>query len=86
MLDRYTAKWMLENRLRGVSDPILINNGVRLLVAWSPSDVYIKSPLAIASAGDQVPSLGQEDPLKEGMATCSSILALEIPCTEPGGL
>ena len=86
MLDRYRAKWMLENRLRGATDPILINNGVRLLVAWSPSDVYIKSPLAIASAGDQVPSLGQEDPLKEGMATCSSILALEIPCTEPGGL
>ena len=34
-----------------------------------------------------VPSLGQEDPLQEGMATCSSILAWRIPGTEePGGL
>ena len=35
----------------------------------------------------QVRSLGQEDPLKEGMATHSSILAQRIPWTEePGGL
>ena len=35
----------------------------------------------------QVQSLGQEDLLEKGMATCSSILACEIPCTEdPGGL
>ena len=34
-----------------------------------------------------VPSLGQEDPLEEGMATHSSILAWRIPRTvEPGGL
>ena len=34
-----------------------------------------------------VPSLGQEDPLEEEMATHSSILAWEIPWTEePGGL
>ena len=34
-----------------------------------------------------VRSLGQEDPLEEGMATYSSILAWRIPCTEePGGL
>ena len=34
-----------------------------------------------------VPSLGQVDPLKKGMATYSSILAWEIPLTEePGGL
>ena len=32
-------------------------------------------------------SLGQEDPLEKGMATHSSILALEIPWTEePSGL
>ena len=30
----------------------------------------------------QVPSLGQEDPLEEGMATNSSILARRIPWTE----
>ena len=35
----------------------------------------------------QVQSLGQEDPLEEGMATHSSILAWRIPWTEePGGL
>ena len=35
----------------------------------------------------QVQSLGREDPLEEGMATHSSILAWEIPWREePGGL
>ena len=35
----------------------------------------------------QVQSLGQEDPLREGMATHSNILAWEIQRTEePGGL
>ena len=35
----------------------------------------------------RVQSLGREDPLEEGMATHSSILAREIPWTEePGGL
>ena len=34
-----------------------------------------------------VPSLGQEDPLKEGMAVHSSIFPWSIPYTEqPGGL
>ena len=34
-----------------------------------------------------VRSLGQEDPLEEGMATDSSILVWRIPWTEePGGL
>ena len=37
--------------------------------------------------GTQLPPLGQEDPLEEGMATLSSILAWRIPWTEePGGL
>ena len=35
----------------------------------------------------RVPYLGWEDPLEEGMATHSSILARRIPWTEePGGL
>ena len=34
-----------------------------------------------------VPSLGWEDPLEEGVATLSSLLAWRIPWTEePGGL
>ena len=37
--------------------------------------------------GIWVPSMGGDDPLEEGMATHSSILAWEIPWTEePGGL
>ena len=41
-----------------------------------------------ANTGDrQVQSLGLQDPLEEEMATCSSILAWEIPwIEEPGGL
>ena len=39
------------------------------------------------SVGDHVQSLGQKDPLENGMATHSSILAWRIPWTEePGGL
>ena len=39
------------------------------------------------NAGDQVQSLGWEDPLEKEMATHSSILTWEIPQTgEPGGL
>ena len=35
----------------------------------------------------RIQSLGQEDPLEEGMTTHSSILARRIPWTEkPGGL
>ena len=34
----------------------------------------------------QVLSLGQEDPLEEGMATHSSILAWEVPWTEKPGV
>ena len=39
------------------------------------------------NAGDPVRSLGQEDPLEEGMAIHSGILAWRIPWTEvPGRL
>ena len=39
------------------------------------------------SAGDPVPSLGQEDALEKEMAAHSSILPWRIPWTEePGGL
>ena len=42
-----------------------------------------------ANPGDyemRVQSLGQEDPLEEGMATLSSILAWRIPWTEEPGV
>ena len=45
----------------------------------------VKNPPAMRETWVQ--SLGWEDPLKEGMATHSSILAWKIPWTEePGGL
>ena len=45
----------------------------------------VKNPPAMQETWVQ--SLGWEDPLKEGMATHSSILAWKIPWTEePGGL
>ena len=48
----------------------------------------VKDPLANAGdIRDRVQSLGREDPLEEGMAIHSSILAWRIPWTgEPGGL
>ena len=48
----------------------------------------VKNPPANAGdIRDMGPSLGREDPLEEGMATHSSILAWRIPLTEePGGL
>ena len=43
-------------------------------------------PAMQESQGTQVQSLGQEDPLEEGMAIHSSILTWRIPGTEePGG-
>ena len=50
--------------------------------------LVVKNPPANEEIeGTQVRSQGQEDPLEEGMATHSSILAWRIPWTEePGGL
>ena len=49
--------------------------------------LLVKNLLASAGdTGDVVQSLGREDPLEEGVATHSSILAWRIPWTEePGG-
>ena len=45
---------------------------------------YLKNLLTMQKT--QIQSLGQEDPLEEGMATHSSVLAWRIPWTEePGG-
>ena len=49
-----------------------------------PGGTVVKNPSV--NAGDarenRVQSLGREDPLEKEMATCSSILAWEIPWTE----
>ena len=53
-----------------------------------PNSWEDKDPPAMPETQEmQVLSLGQEDPLEEGMTTHSSILAWRIPRTEgPGGL
>ena len=54
-------------------------------VRVSPLVQTVKNPPAVWETW--VRSLGWEDPLEEGMATHSSILAWRIPWTEePGGL
>ena len=46
----------------------------------------VKNLLAMQETQEtRVRFLGQEDPLEEGMATHSSILAWRIPCTEEPG-
>ena len=50
-----------------------------------PGGSVVKNPPVVQ--GTQVQSLGGDDPLEEGTATHSSILAWGIPWTEePGGL
>ena len=53
-----------------------------------PRDQEIKNLPAMRETQETgVRSLGQEDPLEEGMATYSSVLAWRIPWREePGGL
>ena len=53
-----------------------------------PSGSAIENPPAIQKSQEmRVRSLGQEDPLEEGMATHSSIVSWRISWTEePGGL
>ena len=48
-----------------------------------PSGSVVKNLPAMQET--QVRSLGQEDPLEEGMATHSSVLAWRIPWTEEPG-
>ena len=60
-----------------------------VLWAWASQVApMVKNPPANAGdSRDTVRSLGQENPLEEGMATHSSIFAWRIPGTEePGGL
>ena len=56
-------------------------------VIWASQVVLVVKNLP-TNEGDvkkQVRSLGREDPLEEGMATNSSILAWRIPWTEESG-
>ena len=59
-----------------------------LFTNLDPFGSAVKNPPAMQEMQEMwVRSLGREDPLEEGMATHSNILAWRIPWTEqPGGL
>ena len=58
---------------------------VRVIIWASLVAQMVKNVAAMQET--RVQSLGQEDPLEEGMATHSGILAWRVPWTEePGGL
>ena len=54
-----------------------------IIIPASQLTQWVKNPSAMQETQKtQVRSLGQEDPLEEGMATHSSILACRTPWTE----
>ena len=66
--------------------PLFILSGARPLglPQWLSGK---ESACSAGDTGDMGSVLGREDPLEEGMATHSSVLAWKIPWTEePGGL
>ena len=72
-----------------------LGNEPRFLLHWDYPEIYPEMGFLVAQPVKNLPamretwvwSLGWEDPLEEGMATQSSILAWRIPWTEkPGGL
>ena len=64
-------------------DPLYVN--LNYIVGF-PVGSAVENPPAVSKLLEtQVPSLGGEDPLEEGMASHSSILAWRIPWTEEPG-
>ena len=78
--DKYQTMTMFSHLTKTLSCPVAAASSV-----CSPGGSDGKEPAC--NVGDQVQSLGREDPLEKGMATHSSTLAWRIPWTEePGGL
>ena len=76
-----------------ISTAYFLNLFLKIIICFSLKDISLGLPCSsngkefAHDAGDQIQSLGQEDPLEEGMAPHSSILCWRIPWTEePGGL
>ena len=79
------ARWTFVGKVMS----LLFNMLSRLvLISYFMVALAVKNlPDNAGDTRDAVPSLGQEDPLEEVMATHSSVLAGRIPRTEePGGL
>ena len=56
-------------------------------VGFSAGSAIKNMPAVQEMQETQIQFLGLEDPLEEGMATHSSVLAWQMPCTRnPGGL
>ena len=79
-----------KGQARGASLPLTRSDDLprMLLRVRAPSSLSGKETPAVQELQETgVPSLGQEDPLEEGVATHSSVLAWRTPRTEePGGL
>ena len=58
---------------------------VKVKLGFSNSSAIKNSPARQETQETQVQSMGQEDPLEEGIATHSSILAWRNPWTEEHG-
>ena len=70
-----------------IENPKHIPQGYVTLQASQIALVVKDLPANAVDRRDEVRSMGQEDPLKEGMSTHSTILTWRIPWTEePGGL
>ena len=68
--------------MRGCTESETTDAKLAAAAVAGPSQVVLVVNNQPTSAEDWVPSLGGEDPLEEGMATHSSILAWRIPWTE----
>ena len=82
-----------KGQARGASLPLTRSDDLprMLLRVRAPSSLSGKETPAVQELQELqetgVPSLGREDPLEEGVATHSSVLAWRTPRTEePGGL
>ena len=76
----------LVRELDSICHNLSLPGSAKLINRASQVVLVVKNPLA--NAGEQemwIRSLGWEDPLEKRMATCSSILAWEIPWTEEPG-
>ena len=77
--------WAIVHRVAKSWTQLKQLSSVHTWVGISQVVPVVKNPPA--NAGDVVRSLGWEDPLEDGMATHSGILAWRIPWTEePAGL
>ena len=68
--------------VRGCTESETTDAKLAAAAVAGPSQVVLVVKNQPTNAEDWVPSLGGEDPLEEGMATHSSILAWRIPWTE----